>query len=300
MRVAALDLGSNTTLLLVAEVEGGRVVRVYRDEMTVTRMGQGVARDRQFHPDALKRMIACLGDYAEKIKRDGAEKIIAVATSAARDVSNRDALFEIGRKFGMPIQIVNGETEARLTFSGTDPENGSVVIDVGGGSTEIIVDDGSGPRGLSVDVGAVRLTEKFINAHPVPTAQLDQVATFARTAFLAARLPTASARAVAVAGTPTTLVALELGQPFNSDLINDYYLSGERIRYWIERLAALDLEQRGRLPGLEPKRADIIVAGAIILAEAMRALQAEGVSVSTRGVRYGVAKAWKDLWISPK
>lgn len=299
MRVAALDLGSNTTLLLVADVEGKRVTHVVRDETTITRLGQGVHQARRFHAEALVRMDACLQDYAEKITHDRCDKIIAVATSAARDVTNREALLEIGRRHQIPIQIIAGEQEAQLTFKGALAEgevpDATVVVDVGGGSTEFISRRQNQISGRSVDVGAVRLTELFVRQHPVPEAQVNEVRAYVQTVLATAGIKDKGPNVIAVAGTPTTIAALDLGRAFDAKLIDGYKLSLERLEGWITRLAALSLAERERLPGMEPKRADVIVVGAIILAEGLRALGANSATVSIRGVRYGVASSWQDF-----
>lgn len=298
MKIAALDLGSNTSLLLVAEIEGGRVVKTYFDDTRVTKMGQGVHANKRLHPEALARLDACFGEYAAEIARQKPEKVIAVATSAARDVSNGEELLQLGRKHGIPIHIIPGADEARLTFRGAlcDRESldGVAVIDVGGGSTEIIREQNGNPVGTSVDVGSVRLTELFITEHPVAGEERRRLRDYAEKAFRAAPLPAKGFREiVAVAGTPTTLAALELRRPFEENLVHGFKLSLERIDEWTSRLAGMTVSEREKLPGMQPKRADVIVAGSEILAQAIRALGGQEVTVSTRGVRYGVALAWQ-------
>ena len=300
MKVAALDLGSNTSLLLVAEVEDGRVTGVYHDDTRVTKMGQGVHANRRLHPEALARLDACFGEYAAVIAREKPAKVVAVATSAARDVSNGDELFALGRRHGIPIHVISGEKEAQLTFRGAlcdrASTEGIAVIDVGGGSTEIIRQAGGEPRGTSVDVGSVRLTELFITAHPVPIGERAQVTAYAREAFAKAQPPRENVREiVAVAGTPTTLAALDQKTAFDERRVHGYRLSLQTIEAWTEKLAALDVAAREALPGMQPKRADVIVAGSLILGEGIRALGGTEVTVSTRGVRYGVALAWQSF-----
>src|SRR5262249_40399769 len=138
MRVAALDLGSNTSLLLIAEMDGDRLVQVLHDETNVTKMGQGVHANRRFHPEAIARLDACLGAYAKTIREMKCDKIVAVATSAARDVSNGHELLDLGKKHGIPIHIISGDKEAQLTFRGAlcdrTSTEGIAVVDVGGGS----------------------------------------------------------------------------------------------------------------------------------------------------------------------
>lgn len=300
MRVAALDLGSNTSLLLIADVNGNGALKVVLDETRVTKMGQGVHASRKFHPEALQRMRECLTDYAAKIKEHGCEKVVAVATSAARDVSNGHELLEMGRELGIPIHIISGEREAQLTFRGALvgrlETKGCAVVDVGGGSTEIIFQSADGPKGKSIDVGSVRLTELLVTKQPLDGAGLHAISEYVRAAFEKAELDAGPiTELVAVAGTPTTLAALDQRRAFSEDLVNGYKLSVETIEAWARKLAAMTIEERENLPGMQPKRSDVIVTGSLILAGAIRALKQWQVTVSTRGVRYGVALAWQEF-----
>ncbi|MGZ3721676.1 MAG: Ppx/GppA phosphatase family protein [Bdellovibrionales bacterium] len=300
MRVAALDLGSNTSLLLIAEVEGGVLQRVLHDETCITRMGQGVHANRRLHPEALARLDACFADYSAKIKKFNCEKVIAVATSAARDVSNGEELIKLGAKHSIPIHIISGQKEAALTFLGAvcdrKESEGIVVIDVGGGSTEIISRQKGVAAGKSVDVGSVRLTELFVHTDPILPVELKQVEDYASAAFAKAELPSGEFReAVAVAGTPTTLAALDQRIEFSEEKIHGYKMSAAQVDQWIAKLAALNVTERQALPGMQPKRADVIVPGTIILRAAMRALSKKEITVSTRGVRYGVALEWESF-----
>lgn len=301
MRVAALDLGSNTSLLLVAEVEEQRLKRVLSDETTITRLGQGVHASRRFHPEAMARMQACLANYQKKINDLECEKIVAVATSAARDVENGEELIKLGRRFGIPIHIISGQTEARLTFRGAlcdrATSDGIAVIDVGGGSTEIITNQGGDIKGTSVDVGSVRLSEIFVKSDPISILERTQLKEYVLQALQRAPVPQAAIQEiVAVAGTPTTLAALDQQSEFKEEVIHGYHMPLPVIEQWIERLSLMPLAQREALTGMQPKRADVIVAGAIILSQAVRALGKSEVTVSTRGVRYGVALAWQDFF----
>jgi exopolyphosphatase/guanosine-5'-triphosphate,3'-diphosphate pyrophosphatase len=299
MRVAALDLGSNTSLLMIAEMDGRRIERVLHDETTITKLGQGVHAHRRFHPEALQRMQDCLSRYASTIAQHRCEKVIAVATSAARDVSNGQELLSLGARLQIPIHIIDGQREAQLTFEGALSDRGNTrgisVIDVGGGSTEIIASRDGQPRGTSVDVGSVRLTELFVKRQPIPSEQLQEIRAYASVAFQKAPLPEAEQEVVAVAGTPTTLAALDQRREFDENFVHGYRLKLSTIDEWIERLAKMSVEERERLPGMQPKRSDVIVTGSIILATAIRALGREEVTVSTRGVRYGVALEWQSF-----
>lgn len=300
MRIAALDLGSNTSLLLIADVEDGQLRQVLHDETTITRLGQGVHADRRFHPDALERMRQCLTKYQNTIREFKCDRVVAVATSAARDVANGQDLIQIGRERQIPIHIISGAQEAQLTFRGAvcdrPSTEGLAVIDVGGGSTEVITNSLGTVQGTSVDVGSVRLTELFVKSDPIRPQEQTQVRDYAAAAFARAPIPQGPFReVVAVAGTPTTLAALDQAIDFKEELIHNYKLSLQKIDTWIERLAKMSLNEREKLKGMQPKRADVIVPGSVILGAAIRALQQTEVTVSTRGVRYGVALAWQDF-----
>lgn len=305
MKVAALDLGTNTFLLLVAEAVQGKITSVIHDEVRVVRLGQGVHASKRFHPDALARADQCFADFAQIIKRIGVSRILACATSAARDVANGSELIDLGKKHGIPIEVISGEREAELTFLGTVRNEDGVpkdvikkvdlsVVDVGGGSTEIICGTVAGISSRqSVDVGSVRLTEMFVTAHPISLLELKKMTT-----YISKRIEVAvknmgtmpNGPVIAVAGTPTTLATLEQGLPFETQRVDGFELSIDRLRHWVNILAGMTIEQRQKLAGMEPKRADVIVAGALVLLLTAEALGVKGVIVSIRGLRYGVAK----------
>lgn len=299
MRIAALDLGSNTSLLFIADIVNGEIQQVLCDETTVTKMGQGVHQTRQLHPEALDRLNVCFKRYADLIQAHGAEKTIAVATSAARDVKNASELENLCAKYKFPLHIISGDQEARLTFLGALSDRqrieGTGVIDVGGGSTEIIYQSGGKIAGKSVDVGSVRLTELCVTKQPISPREIEAIHEYASSQFAKSRLQMPLEEVVAVAGTPTTLAALDQQRDFDELFVHGYILNETILEHWIERLARLSVEEREGLPGMQPKRGDVIVTGSIILLEAMRALGAHQVRVSTRGVRYGVALNWQEF-----
>lgn len=300
MRVAALDLGSNTSLLFIADIENGKIQEVYCDRTKVTKMGQGVHQFRRLHPEALVRLEECFKEYSGLIEKHQAEKVIAVATSAARDVSNGEALTQLAAKYKIPVHIISGEQEARLTFLGALSDQNDLrskgVIDVGGGSTEVISQIDSNIRGTSVDVGSVRLTELCVTRQPISEFELKKIEEYAAQEFAKAKLHAGHLKEViAVAGTPTTLAALDQARDFDESFVHGYVLSESKLDDWINRLAKMSIAEREVLPGMQPKRGDVIVTGSIILREAMRALGVKEVCVSTRGVRYGVAMNWREF-----
>lgn len=302
MKVASLDLGTNTFLLLIAEVSAGRIVKVIHDEVRVVRLGQGVHDSRRFHPEALQRAEACFADYAETIQKHNVEKILACATSAARDVTNRDELIHLAQKYEIPLEIISGEREAELTFKGTVDETATgpvCIIDVGGGSTEFIFGVGQNLEArTSVDVGSVRLTELFVKQNPIPSEELSQLRAYISEKIAGAMLEFgekvaghAGTKMIAVAGTPTTLATIEQGHAFESERVHGFRLSHGRLKHWVDHLSKLSVAERQKLAGMEPKRADVIVAGAMILLIASEAFRSDHLEVSIRGLRYGIARA---------
>jgi exopolyphosphatase/guanosine-5'-triphosphate,3'-diphosphate pyrophosphatase len=302
-RVAAVDMGTNSTRLLVADVEGrGRDAKlVPLDRRTrITRLGQGVDRDRVLHPDAIERTLAVLREYRGVMDDLGVERVRATATSASRDASNRDALFDpVERVLGARPELLAGEAEARLEFLGataslTEPAP-YLVVDVGGGSTEFIVGSDE-PEGLrSIDIGCVRLTEQFLHSDP-PTAEelsqavsvvRDQLADLGRALPAALRAPTL----VGTAGTVWTLAAIELGvDAARSDLIDHFRLTREAAEEVFRTLATEPADRRRHNPGLEPGRVDVIVGGAIVVVSVMRQWGFDSLLVSEADILDGLAR----------
>ncbi len=296
MKVAAIDCGTNTTLLLIAEIENGRIEKVFRDEIVTTRLGQDVSKTKRLHPEALARMDECLKRYSEIISCEKPERILCVATSAARDVSNASELFAIGEHYGIPIHVIEGEIEARMTFDGATfdrvEKDGLCVIDVGGGSTEIIGSHSGRLVGKSVNVGSVRLTEMFVTRYPTPQDEVQRLFEYATQKFDAASddLPKGPIREViAVAGTPTTLAAVLQNKKYSEHAVHGFKINCATLEDWVYRFAKMDLKTRMNVTGMDKKRADVIVAGTAVLLAALRALRVDAMTVSVRGVRYGIA-----------
>lgn len=296
MKVAALDLGTNTFLCLIVDGNKNGITKVHKDLMQVVRLGQGVGETGAFHPDALVRARQCLTEFKKEIDAQKVDKILAMATSAARDAKNGEELFKIGKDLGIPIEIIPGEDEARITYQGataggTDNTKVSLVLDVGGGSTEYIV--GQGEKilfGESLNIGAVRLTEKHVKTQPVPEAEKQAVKEHIHKE-LSRILPEIKKnkvdQIVAVAGTPTAIVAIEVGG-FDEKKVDGHFLSRERLQYWVNEFGNTTVDakkEKYQLGG----RADIIFVGASILLATVEALNLPGMIVSTKGVRYGVA-----------
>ncbi len=290
MRVGAIDLGTNSTRLLVADVDEGRLEAVGRD-LRITRLGEGVDRRRKLLPVPIARVRNVLSDYRRELDRLGAERTLAVATSAMRDAENGDAfLGEIEWSYGFSTLLLNGAEEARLTYRGVtsgrvlDP--GTLVVDIGGGSTELIR---SGWH-ASLDVGCVRMTERFGED---AGATGDHVA---------AQLPDIEVgELIGVAGTVTSLAALDLGLvDYEPDRVHGHVLTAAAVDEQLARLSPLPLEERRRLPGLEPERAPVIVAGAAILREILRRYRLDCIEVSEHDLLHGVALAAAELPEAPE
>ena len=281
MRVAALDLGTNTTRLLVADVDGGRVDEVLR-RTTITRLGEGVDRRRRLLPVPVARVRNVLAGYRRDAERLGAERTLLVATSAVRDAENGEAfLGEIEWSYGFETRLLSGEEEAELTLRGIgEISDRTAVIDIGGGSTEIVTSRGH----VSLDVGSVRQTEQL-------GEDTDAIGRHVR-ALLEKHVsddlrPSAG---IGVAGTVTTLAALDLRLPeYDRKRVHGHLLSRSAVDEQLERLAALPLAERRRVPALEPERAAVIVAGAAILRELLAYFRLDAIEVSERGILHGAA-----------
>ncbi len=304
MRVAAIDIGTNTVLLLIAEVgEGGGLVPII-ERAEITRLGQGVDRTRALAPAAVDRTLACLRDYANDIAKNGVERIDAVGTSAMRDA---DAAEGPGANFierarailGTAPRVISGDEEASLAFAGglagLDPSGEVTAFDIGGGSTEIIrgrLEGGAAriEQRQSLDMGSVRLLERYVRSDPPAAPELAVVRTFVWDQLLPLTPPRAGQPLVGMAGTVTTVAAVARGiAPYDPAKIHGVRLSRGEIAETTRRFCELGLEERKRLAGLEEKRADVIPVGAVILDTIVSWARAEEIVVSDRGVRWGVA-----------
>jgi len=299
-RVAAVDVGTNTVLLLIATGDE-RSPRAVLERATITRLGEGVDRSGRLTTAAVERTVACLSSYGATIRQQGVTAIDVVCTSAARDAENgADFIALAERAIGARPRIIDGEEEARLTFegalSGLTIDGEVTVFDIGGGSTEIIrgAPAGQGRRvttAVSLDIGSVRLTERHVRTDPPAEDELERVRNDIKRAL--STLPQfATSTLVGVAGTITTLAAIEQGlDQYDSSRVHGSRLSRTTVSALERRLSSLPLDERRALSGLEPARADVIVAGAIIASEVLAWARADELVVSDRGVRWGLARA---------
>ncbi len=297
-RVAALDLGTNTTRLLVADVQDGWVDEITR-LVRITRLGEGVDSRRRLLPLPVARVRNCLADYRRVLEAHAAERTLAVATSAVRDAENGEAfLGEVEWSYGFSTRLASGAEEARLTFRGAtlgrELDEATLVVDIGGGSTELVVGDAEGVRfDTSLDIGSVRMTERFMAADPPLPEELGDCVGAVRS-LLAERIPddvrALPRQAIGVAATITTFAALDLVLPaYDRDQVQGHVLSREGVDRQLERLAALPLAERRAVPALEPERAPVIVAGGIILREVLDHFRLPALEASERDILDGIA-----------
>ncbi len=293
-RVAAIDIGTNSVLLLIAEIRGGEAVALV-ERATITRLGQGVDRTRRLAPEAIERTLACLAEYAAEIREHAPDRVLAVGTSAMRDAEGGSSFRERAREIlGVEPRVASGDEEAELTFlgalSGLGLTGDVLVVDVGGGSTEIITGDAAaGPRDkISLDIGSVRLTERHVRADPPSQADLEGVRADVRAALSTVPFRP-SGLAVGVAGTVTTIAAFVKGLvPYDGARAHGAVLTRGEVSAAVAELAGLTVEQRRVLPAIDPKRADVILAGAVLVEELLRFYGIESMTVSDRGVRWGL------------
>ena len=294
MRVASLDLGSNTFLLFIADIKDGKINKVYKDETRVVRLGDRVSQTGEFSKESLSRADKCFREYKDIIARNRVDKVVAVATSAARDVKNRDEFLKMASTYGIPIEIIAGEKEANISFSGTtfdhpNPEH-CCVVDIGGGSTEIIGLVKNRPEGVSINIGSVRGYDKFIKQEPAQE-QLTEVAEWVKTNLSSVDLEVFKTKKemIAVAGTPTTLACLVEEKEYDEKFVNGFLLGQQTIEKWVKKFSQLKISERESLKGMPKGRGDVLPVGAVILLEVMKHLKQTEIYVSTRGVRHGLA-----------
>jgi exopolyphosphatase/guanosine-5'-triphosphate,3'-diphosphate pyrophosphatase len=295
-RVAVIDVGTNSARLLVAEVAGRRVRQVER-RSTVTRLGRGVDLSGRLSAEAIEDACEAIGGYLELVEGLGVGSVEAIATSAVRDAENGGAFVaELRERFALTARVLDGEEEARLTYLGAsseeEPRVPTLVIDIGGGSTELIVGrEDEISFHASLQAGVVRHSERHVAHDPPTAAELEALAADVRGLIeeAAADAPDPDA-GIAVAGTPTSLAAMDLAlEPYDPERVHGHALGLPAIQRMLSRLASVPLAERVGIPGLHPDRAPTIVAGVVILVEAMRAFGLERITVSEHDILYGAA-----------
>jgi exopolyphosphatase / guanosine-5'-triphosphate,3'-diphosphate pyrophosphatase len=297
-RVAAVDLGTNSTRLLVADIEDGRLEEVDR-RLTITRLGEGVDERRRLLPVPIARVRNTLADYRRELEGHGATRTLAIGTSAIRDAENGEAfLGEIEWSYGFSTRMLDGIEEASMMLRGVAagraaPLDETLLVDIGGGSTELVLSQNGGtPEAVSLDVGCVRVTERFLPSDPPTPDELAAAASYVRS-ILPVRPASA---AIGVAGTVTTLATLDLGlAEHDPERTHGHRIPRATVERELARLAAMTLEERVQVPGMEPGRAPVIVGGLVVLREILDAYGLDEIEVSERDILHGAALAAADL-----
>ena len=295
-RVAVIDIGTNSTRLLVADVAGGRVSPVDR-RSTVTRLGRGVDLSGRLSAEAIEDVCEAIGGYVGILQELGADTVDAIATSAVRDADNGSAFIaELRERFALSARVLDGEEEARATYLGATseslPTEPTLVVDIGGGSTELVVGTG---REItfhdSLQAGVVRHTERCFGGDPPSASDMEALATDVRGLIEeSVGAGVEASQGIAVAGTPTSLAAVEMElEPYDPTRVHGHVLALPSIQRMLSRLASVPLAERVEIPGLHPDRAPTIVAGVVVLVEAMRAFDLTEITVSEHDILYGTA-----------
>lgn len=305
VRVAAIDIGTNSTRLLIAETDGVSVTREITRQATITRLGQGVSDTRTLQKDRVSNTLSVIRDYYKKAQNAKVDRVVAVATSAMREAQNADIFLEEAQKFlnFMP-SIISGDKEASLGYAGalSDPrirEMGSafLVIDIGGGSTEIVFGDNTGASTLkSFPLGSVRLFEAFFESDPPPSRDIGTLQLHVRR-VLESVLDASFGNQVipiAVGGTACTLAAVTLAlETYDAEKVHLCQLTDDKVLELLDKFASLPLTQREKIAGIEPGRADVIIAGTALLSEIMDYFGLGHVTISERDLLDGMILAVK-------
>ncbi len=296
-RIAAIDIGTNTILMVIAEYDENSGMKVLHDEHAIARLGKGVDAQHRILPETVQRVEKVLDKYRSIAHSFDIATIVACGTSALRDATNRYEFIEyIHQKLGIRISVLSGTDEAQLTFLGAlvgwwNEDLPVGVLDIGGGSTELSIGKGLIlKKSSSIDVGSVRLTERILKSSPPTDTEIQTASQFIKEHIHQFPPLESNTALVGVAGTVTTLAAIDLGLvDFRAEKIHTHKLSIEAIRKVFDTLKQLNVSQLKTIPAIHPDRADIIVAGTLILLTIMEALSIEHITVSTQGLRYGIA-----------
>ena len=298
MRVAAIDCGTNSIRLLIADIDGNNFREIVRD-MEIVRLGQGVDQTGQFHPDAIARTLAAVDKFAAEIAKRGVEKIRFCATSATRDATNRHLFVDgVRERLGIELEVISGDEEAALSFAGAikdlDPSNGPfLVVDIGGGSTEFVFGTATVEAARSVNIGCVRMSERHFASDPATPDQIEAARTDIQAAIAqaAAVVPITKAKTlVAVAGTATTVAAAALELPeYDRYAIHLSRISAQQTHDAATMFATKTRQQRISLGYMHPGRVDVIAAGSLVLSEIMKATGATEFVASESDILDGMA-----------
>jgi exopolyphosphatase / guanosine-5'-triphosphate,3'-diphosphate pyrophosphatase len=299
MRIASIDIGTNTILMLIADVKSDGTLSVLTDEHHIARLGQGVDEHGVIQQETFERVRTILSQLKEIANAYHVQRLVACSTSALRDAANRREFIEfIKNNLSFEITVLSGQEEARLTYWGTVAEylNASAtaeyaVLDIGGGSTELVVGTGSNiVSAVSADIGSVRITERILRTNPPEYSALIDAEHFIANHITNIPPLAAKTKLFGVAGTLTTVAALDLRLPeFNRTLIHGHILTVSAIENIFQELRCLTLDQIKAYPQIHSARADIIIAGILILLALLKKTNTPQIIVSERGLRYGIA-----------
>ena len=294
-RVASIDIGTNTILLLIAEIDDGELNSLFEKE-TIVRLGEGLQKNGILSNEAMERGLQTLAQYLERCQELKVQRIYAAGTNALREAKNSGEFLNLAKeKMNLSIEVISGEEEARLSFLAVAKdlkEMGGrvIVVDVGGGSTEFILgEDGRVTQWVSLPLGSVRFTEQFLISDPVREGEWERMDEEIGERLIDVPRPDMPLSMVAVGGTATTLASVEQGlKEFVPEKIHCFVLKKEALRNQLFLYRSKTLDERKKIPGLPPPRADVILAGAAILYRAMDELKCSSVLISCHGVRYGL------------
>jgi exopolyphosphatase / guanosine-5'-triphosphate,3'-diphosphate pyrophosphatase len=302
MRIGALDVGTNTVLMLVAESTPDGNLRGVLDLSRITRLGKGVDRNHRLDPEAARRTLDAIAEFADQARAAGAEKIVTAATAALRDASDGDDFIrQVRERAGVELEIISGEAEAWLSYLAVlrglklDPARKLLIIDIGGGSTEFIsANPGAKLQMASLQIGSVRLTERIIHHDPPTAREAADLRLAIDQALDSLAFELRPEELVGIAGTVTTVCAVSLGmETYDADRVHGHRLSREEVERVLKLFGSMPLEERRKLKGLPSERADVIFAGTAILERVMSKTGVQSVLVSDQGVRWGLV--WREL-----
>lgn len=291
MNTAAIDIGSNSVRLLISDATGAEIVR----DTTVTALGSGVDATGRFRDDTMGATLDVMGRYADAISAHGAARVRVVATSASRDAENGARLMDaISEVLGVSPEIISGDVEAELSFAGAMANSAGdppyLVVDIGGGSTEFVFGVAEPARSASIDIGSVRLTDRVLPDRPPSDTQLRDASAQVDSEFSAVELPGTPGTVIGVAGTFTSLAAIALGlERYDREAIHGTELSRATIKELIDELSTLTVSETAAIPSLDPKRAPVILAGAVIADRAMLVAGTDTIVVSEYGLLHGLS-----------
>ena len=302
MKLAALDVGTNTVLMLVVETTADGKLRKLAEMSRITRLGRGVDANGHLDAPSARKTLDTIAEFADQARALGAEKILTAATAALRDATDgADFIARTKARTGLDLDVISGETEARLAYLSSikglklDLTSKLLIVDIGGGSTELIrAQPGGQIDAVSLQLGAVRLTERIVHSDPPHAREAADLRIAIDEALASLRWNFTPDAMVGIAGTVTTVCAVALGlAPYDADRVHGYQLAHDDVRRVLAQLGSVPLEARKQIPGVEPGRADVIFAGTAILERVMAHFKVDRVIVSDQGVRWGLI--WREL-----